>query len=391
MTIAQDAVNTCIECGLCEQVQQEGCGSPAGMWGPFAAHLIEQAKQGAIDADTERLLFTCALCDNCTSHCPVDIKAALIAREGRAVFHELNPTAAATWRPMHIDLAGNSFSKLRSVRHITYPEALDESTTSCPSVFLPGCTLCTYSPELTHAVTQFLLEAGQIQGITTHCCGNPLWAIGLAQRCITYAESLNERFVAHGVTRVIAACPNCYRALVQGRAEGLVDARIAIEALPQVLVDEGMHITQDRMLEPNAQTFSVHDSCPDRALGVFGEAVRNLLPANSCIEMQHTGPDAICCGSGGVVSPYNVDVCVERRSRRLEEFNACGADCMVTSCISCSNSILRANSQAPVRHYLELLFDVPIDWEAHRNAGAVLSQAGAYNFDSEEDNKLLLA
>ncbi|WP_303728261.1 (Fe-S)-binding protein [Denitrobacterium detoxificans] len=379
LTAIRDAAARCIECGICETVQDEGCGCTPGMWGPFAHHIAEGASRGSIDPATERLLFTCSLCDGCTQACPVDISAAAVVREGRRVFHGQHPSARERWRPMMVDLAGNSFARLRAWRGISYDDAALDPRQPCESLFFPGCTLSTYGPELTMATFDYLASKHLADGMTALCCGNPLWGLGLKERGDAYASALSERLAMLDTQRIIAGCPNCYRALRQRQVNGLIAANIEISALPQVLVDAGARITAERSVAPDAETFCVYDSCSDRATRAFGSAVRELLPPGSWREMQHAGEDALCCGSGGMVSFYDVSVCQTRRTRCVGEFQETNADCLVTACVSCTNSMLRSGTPVSAHHYLELLFDTPIRWEAHRAASIELAQSDERN------------
>ena len=391
MDTSRSAAHSCVDCGLCERIQNDHCGCPAGVWGSFAERIIGQARQGAIDALTERALFTCALCGACTAHCPAGINAAALVREGRAVFMELKPEAAERYRPMHVDLAGNVFSGLRAWRGVSYADALAAEQGSCESLFFPGCTLSTYAPDLAACVAQHLLDTGQVQGMTTLCCGNPLWGVGLARRCNSYAEQLNSRLSAHGVRRIVVGCPNCYRALTSGQHAGFIDAGMEICVLPQVLASQGVRIPTTRRVAPDARSFAVFDSCPDREFNLFGSAVRALLPEGSAVELGHAGRDTLCCGSGGMVGYYDHTVSQHRRAGRLEDFSRSGADCLVTSCTSCANSFVRDGAAVQVHHYLELVFDTAIDWQAHRDAIEGFGDAGGYDFAEDGDDDSIFA
>lgn len=432
MTICADAAERCLECGSCERVQNEGCGCQAGMWGPFATRAIEQAGAGIMGKGLERDLFTCALCGACTTRCPVGIDAPSVVRDGRAAFHELNPNAADQWRPIQADLAGNVFSKLRAWRGIAYDDALVKDGGECASLFFPGCTLSTYAPELTELTWELLRKEGLAQGITALCCGKLLWSIGLVSRTSSYMQALDERFAALGVRRIIAGCPNCYQALAHAQEAGQVSAGIELCALPRVLADAGLRIRPEvagamtdaglavatgatapgpgpaaapttaapqssaaaapaTTTSATSLSFTVHDSCPDRETLLFGNAVREMLPQAATVEMRHSGRDTLCCGSGGTVSYYDTDVCNQRRSRRVAEFEECGADYLVTSCTSCVNSFVRVDPHLKVRHYLELIFDREIDWQVTRDAMAGLADAGGYRFAQESDNSPILA
>jgi len=389
MGICRDAALRCVGCGLCEQVQNEGCGCAAGTWGPFAERVVEQADAGAFDPRTERLLFTCALCGACTVSCPVGIDATAVVCAGRELYLQVKPELSDRWRPMRVDYAGHAFRGIRAWQGVRYDDALAAGE-PCESVFFPGCTLTTYAPALTRATMAFLRDAGLAAGMTDLCCGKPVRLMGLAQQYDGYAQAIGARLAAHGVRRVIAGCPNCYYELLHAKEQGLIDAGIEVQALPRVLLEAGLRVPEERGVAADARTFSVHDSCSDRQTDEFGSAVRALLPSGSCREMRHHGADTICCGSGGVVSYYDVRVCEGRRARRMAEFGDTGADCLVTACVSCANSMLRADGAAPVRHYLELLFDVEIDWEAYRQASESFAATSGFAFDRAEDNEPLL-
>ncbi len=291
---------------------------------------------------------------------------------------------------MHVDRRGNALAGVREWRGISYDDALTAPAARCESLFFPGCTLTAYAPELVRATADYLRQAGEIDGLTALCCGNPLAIIGLPDRFEDYARAMDAHLAERGVRRIVSGCPNCHNALLRGQKMGFIDSRIEVRALPQLLVEMGARIPETRTVEPKARTFSVHDSCSDRRDGTFGSAVRALLPPGSCREMRHHGADSICCGSGGIVSYYDVTVCEARRARRMAEFRECGADCLVTACTSCANSMLRSDAEAPARHYLELLFGIEIDWGALRDASAGFARCGGYEFTRDGDDEPIL-
>ena len=384
------AASLCIECGACTRVQDEGCGCEIGAWGQFAKRIAFEAARNEFTPQTERQLFTCAMCGACTTHCPVGIDGFTVASEGRRAYFQVYPQAAQRWRPMHVDLAGNSLASIRAWRGVYFDDALTTDTGTCESLFFAGCTLTAYAPELTHACLDYLMQAGAVDGMTALCCGNPLTLIGLTSRYETYVRSLNERLADRGVKRIVSGCPNCHYAILHAQELGFIDAEIEVRVLPQVLLETGARIPAERTVAADSRTFSVHDSCPDRFDGAFGSAVRALLGPESCREMKHHGLDSLCCGSGGIVSLYDVSVCKERRAQRMAEFADCGADCLITACTSCTNSMLRSNPSANAHHYLELLFGIEIDWNALRRASAEFADSGGYEFSGAEDNEPIL-
>lgn len=358
--------DSCIECGLCARVQREG-DCPAHEYGPFARDFMEESARGELSSQMDFAVFTCALCGECTSECPVSIDAAEFTRNARFAVHAADPVRVADYRPMLTDRVGNIFSGLLDVQKVTYPDALADD--ACKedrgeSLFLPGCTLSAYAPELTRATMAYLCEMGEADCMTAYCCGNPLRGIGVLDRYDTYTGQLTQRMLERGVKRIVAACPNCFYSLDELQKRGTLDAGIQLVCLPELLVHHGVRIDAMGPLVPGLHTFAVHDSCPDRFERRFARSIRSLLPEGSdVLEMEHAGLDAICCGSGGMVSFADVKVCETRRARRLEEFERTGADCLVTGCISCSNSMRRGDETVRTYHYLELLLGMPVDWD----------------------------
>ena len=156
-----------------------------------------------------------------------------------------------------------------------------------------------------------------------------------------------------GIKRLVITCPHCERLL----PELLEGTGIELLRLPELLRERG------KMADMGG-SFTVHDSCYDREAGVYGDAARALYPHAQAVEMTHNRADTMCCGGGGMVSVYARDYCEYRRLMRLAEVDDAGADMCLSTCFSCVNSMQRSIREIPVRHYLEPIFGVEVDWPA---------------------------
>ena len=67
----------------------------------------------------------------------------------------------------------------------------------------------------------------------------------------------------------------------------------------------------------------------------IGNYVRALLRNYDIKEMKQFGREALCCGSGGVVSMVDPEICKARSRRRLKEMEETEADVCVTYCMAC--------------------------------------------------------
>jgi Fe-S oxidoreductase len=353
--------NRCIDCGACMLVQQQE-NMPAHTVHTLAQAVLAAENPAALDPSILTQTLSCSRCSACTVDCPVGLDFASVVAAARARLASEGPMLPQAYRPFAVDEPHNVFANLREVIPNPLPEHLsgDGSGAALPALFMPGCTLLTYAPELTAAVYSYLQEHNLATGITRRCCGNPLVNSGEPGRAAACAESLVTAAQAQGVQRIIVACPNCYRYL-QNTLERRAVQGIELCPLPEVLLAAGMHF------EPGPaapyQSFCVHDSCPDRQALRFGSAVRALLAPAATVEMQHHGRHTICCGAGGLAGVFSDARPEACRTRRLEEFAATGASCMVTTCVACSNAFAQAPTAQPVRHYLELLFNQRIDWQ----------------------------
>jgi Fe-S oxidoreductase len=273
-------------------------------------------------------------------------------------------------RPYRVDLDENIYTALRAAQGFEYDDTLSEPASPVARrLFIPGCSLSSYSQELTLAVYHYLGELGEVDGLSLVCCGNILNFVLPHEERTRYAEALAARLVAHGVTSIITACPNCYQAY-----RGLVHdghlAELEVLAVSEVLV------AQDIRFIPTAEvpfkSVCIHDSCPDRASGVFATSVRELFAEVELREMEHHHGRSRCCGLGKLLPVRDPTSSARLMRGRLAEFDETEAECLITCCANCAQALRGAAS--PSYHYLELIFGIPLDWDAVADAYSVAAQ-----------------
>jgi len=174
--------------------------------------------------------------------------------------------------------------------------------------------------------------------------------LGLEGRTERLKRHLLRELQAAGVSRLVTACPNCHASLAES-----LDG-IEVVSIYQLLRDAGVQLA-------GGQKLTVHDSCADRESGKFGSDLRVILGGHPVVEMEHSGRDTICCGSGGIAPMIAPELCWSRTQRRVEEFVSTEAGCMVTQCMSCSRRLASLVPTGQVRHCLELVFNIEIDYE----------------------------
>ncbi len=346
--------DACVRCGLCARTD---CGNfPEGTpnLGEICASLL------AGEETWRHFPFTCALCNRCTAHCPAGLRAFDMCKPARALLLPRHPELRGLYRKFRTDLKYNLFSMLKSHRahgdmdHISLVEgAADLGGEADACAFFPGCALYAYAPELTAAVAAWLREERIASRTLTFCCGATFYDPGFFDEFDAYRSGARKFFAEAGIERLVVTCPHCERLL----PELLEGTGVELVRLPELLRERG------KMAECGG-SITVHDSCYDREGGVHAAAARALYPQADIVEMAHNRADTMCCGGGGMVSVYARDYCEYRRLMRLAEVDDAGAGMCLSTCFSCVNSMQRSIREIPVRHYLEPIFGVKVDWPA---------------------------
>ena len=319
------------------------------------ADIARALESGQRDGRLVEAVRRCALCGLCSRSCPLGLNPADLMQTARTMLLADGVTDLDDYRLMLVDHDWHFFTLYRRTWGIDYA---DLATESYQALFFPGCTLASYGPALTRTVHAWLRAQGLRVGISAECCGLPLLNIGLPQRSERMLERLKRKLREAGARQLITACPNCY---YHFRAH-LADVEVV--PLYQLLADAGLRV-------PGRASVTVHDACPDRFSGRIGALVRQLLAGHALAEMDHHGPDAVCCGAGGIVSMVDPALCGARARSRIAEFHATGAQYCVTACMSCSKRLEAADTAAAcpgkdaaaggVVHLLELIFDTAVD------------------------------
>ena len=330
----------CSQCGscvsACDLLRDSGL-NPGG--------IAKQLLKGNESSKLRDLIQRCDLCGFCTRDCPSALNAGSLFESARSFLVDQGKLPLDGFEPMFVDRDWNGFSLYRDNYKINYDELKRDRY---DTLFFPGCSLATYTPELTRAAYGWLQSQGMVLGFTDLCCGKPLASIGLESRNDQLQRYLLSKLRAAGASRIVTVCANCHSNLA-GNLEG-----IEIISLYRLLQEAGVRVS-------GTQSLTIHDSCADRESGEFGADLRVLFGDHPVLEMEHSGRDTICCGAGGIVPLVDPDLCLSRTRTRVDEFDRSGASCMVTSCMACSRRLSPLAQNGQVRHCLELVFNIQVD------------------------------
>lgn len=339
----------CIRCGMCAQTDCGNYGAQTCL-GDICDSLLSGSDEFS------HFPFTCALCNRCTADCPLDLRAIDCLKPARAILLQQRPELRPNYRHFRTDLKHNMFSLLQSLDSDELGEAELVSgelmgTAADETAFFPGCSLNSYSPQLTQLAFDWLREQGIASRKLNFCCGATFFDTGFFEEFETFKKGAVAYLQGLDIKRLVIVCPHCGYELPQ-LLEG---TGIELLLLPELMAQVGVRV-------PGNGSYSMHDACYDRYDGRYAAAVKALFEHWDLRPLEHSGRHTICCGGGGMVSAYAPAYCEYRRNQRLAEVDAVESDVMVSTCFSCVNSMQRGEASKPVRHYLELVFGHQTDW-----------------------------
>jgi Fe-S oxidoreductase len=220
-------------------------------------------------------------------------------------------------------------------------------------VFIPGCSLPSYNPELVGNILSHLRDRLPGTGAILKCCGKPTKALGQVEAFTERYAELQTEIDRLGAEEIIVACQSCYVTMKAYSPNQRV--RSLWEVLPEIGLPEGaIGIGRDSDL-----TIAVHDSCPTRDVPQIYEGIRQIMDTlgYAVEEPPHTKEETRCCGFGGMVVPANPKLAKRVMERRTAEVKS---DVMVTYCAACRESMIMGGKNA--LHILDLIFGGP--WKA---------------------------
>ena len=391
----------CVGCGACAKrcgLLEEYGGGLQALCEESDAALREVSDvaslRRAVDAHGRlyHCLRSCAGCNRCTARCPQGLSMSDIFSTWRALLRAGGFLSDADVGLVKVDCTWNCFSAFRAVQGISYDDlpllqvdpidaekegrarvdarrAVDAPRAA--TLFFPGCSLCSYAPQLTRAAYRWLQENVGPTLLATQCCSSPLGNYGEVERAAAWRRRVIEAARDQGVRRIVCVCPGCEVQLAPTAAQCAPE--IELVSYARLLADAGVRVDATA-LEGLQLPVIVADSCQDREC-VHGSAIRQLFEKVECVPFPYVGADALCCGAGGGAESYDLQWARNRTRRKLGLCVQAGAKTVVTACLTCSytyafeqwNCARAAGASwrgVSVLNYLEAVFSQRIDWPA---------------------------
>ncbi|AKN30898.1 hypothetical protein Ccar_08610 [Clostridium carboxidivorans P7] len=294
-----------------------------------------------INADPN-IPYSCNTCGTCTKVCPKGLKL-------EELFVDM--------RKEHIR-HNEGTSPMKGHKSIEFHQAFSFSkmfNTSIPDikagytkrVFIPGCSLSSYRPELVGKTLEYLQEKLPGTGAILKCCGKPTLSLGEEEKFHQRYSELQKEIDKLGAEEVITACENCYITMSK------FSPKQKVRSLWTVIPELGLYDEMKGKGKNSNITFSVHDACPTRNNSDIHEGVRWIINelGYKFKETEYSRENTKCCGFGGMVVPANPKLSQEVIKKSAENFG----DYVITYCASCREAMSIGGKRS--FHILDLMFD----------------------------------
>ena len=327
----KDDENKCINCKLCFHncpMMKEFENSPKDLMNRILSDSI----------DIRKVAYSCMLCGLCTSKCPkgINLKSTFYKIRKYAVLNNKQEVKRDGYKVVRFHQM-NSFSPI-------FSKSLKINDNK--TVFLPGCSLSSYSEDIVLKTYEYLKQYYTNIGMTLKCCGKPTLSMGDEDKFKKYYSSLETYIKKEGIDEIIVACPNCYNTIKNYSKN--VKIKTVYEVINEIGVPDNLKHNYEGI------EAAIHDSCSTRHENQIHESVRWILRelGLNIVEFKNNKKDTVCCGAGGMVGVTNYKLALKQMNSRADETKC---ENIVCYCESCCESLLNSNKN--ILHILDLLFN----------------------------------
>ncbi|MFI3210231.1 MAG: FAD-dependent oxidoreductase [Peptostreptococcaceae bacterium] len=309
--------------------------SPKELFGEY----LEKGYKGM----DHNIAFSCNDCGQCTIKCPKDLnlRENFIAMKEQYIEDNNNEQIIELLKPYD-----EIQEKECSDEYSTTILAKDNKKTKY--LFVPGCTVPAYSPDMVEKTLLHLREKldGEV-GSMLKCCGKVTKLNGEDKKYKERNKMAIDEINSTNADVIITICPSCYVVY-----EDTSDKKVI--SYWDLMKDEiGIPDNQKDVGKGSDVVFNIHDSCATRHVSSHHENVRWILDelGYNYEEMNNNKGNTRCCGVGGMVCSSNPELYKKLYMRRKDD---CTQDNVLSYCGSCRGTMEASGKDS--LHILNLLF-----------------------------------
>jgi heterodisulfide reductase subunit D len=336
----------CVECGKCT------ASCPVARRDPeFSPRSIveESLEKMHTEIETGQQLWDCLTCRTCEERCPFNVRFSEFIRDSRVEAKTLgldgSPTQAGQMYAWMRMMAENGLDQDRT-SWTAGLKTKEKATAKNDVMFFVGCLphfnvshahVGSNSLQIARDSVAILNELGITPVVLPEerCCGHDLLFGGDPAHFEALAKKNAGIIKAAGVKKIVISCPEGYQTLAQEYPRVLKDWDVEVVHMSELLAEK-LEAGKLEFKSDLGMKVTYQDPCRlGRYMGVFDapRSVLEAMPGVELVEMEHYGPDAICCGVSSWISCGSTAKSIQMA--RLAEAKATGADVMVTACPKC--------------------------------------------------------
>jgi Fe-S oxidoreductase/nitrate reductase gamma subunit len=350
--------DACMRCGRCVQA----CPS-AGAGEAFAPRDFIQAaihglwqehspvgdirfltKDHPLDPKTA---WNCTTCAACLEVCPVYgatfesvlRKRGLLVQEGTGVPDLLNQTLERLFNYEN-PWVSSKREKAAWTKGLDIP-GLAKGGKEGQLCYFVGCTtsIDARAQAIAKSFASILKHAGVSFGVLGEkepCCGDIARVVGEIGLFEEKKMNCLDLFGQYEIKDVVTSSPHCFHAFLNEYPQEKGFGVRHYSLLLRELVGDG----RLKFKKNGSRRVTYHDPCylgrHNRVFEEPREVIRSV-PGTTLIEMEHYGPDSLCCGAGGGRMWQGKELDGEARMSeiRVKEARATGAEVLITACPLC--------------------------------------------------------
>ena len=346
----KEGLERCVECGLCMEegicpsysVRKEKIYSPLGR-----LDSLKDLLNGDIKEDAIKSLLTCNGCGRCTQVCPSEIKIGELVVFGRNLLYKegLLPLDSQKRIIESIMKNGNAVVKEEEKRLIyrdsLYKEFFDKDS---DTLLFFGC-ISSFFQENTVRATLNILKMLNVEFRILRnegCCGIFLYDGGYFDKAEELFKKNRDRFQSLGIKNIIVLCPSCYKCFSMYYPKLIGDFDISVFHFIEVVARE---IKKGKSIPSKFKKEVVlHEPCKMTRFMNIIEEPREVLSSLdiSFKELDQNKEMSLCCGAGGGVRAYDMELALEIGDSVLRR---AGNKDIVTMCPFCTMNFNSASKR----------------------------------------------
>ena len=343
----KESLDTCFKCSFCkgncpvsEQIFWESF-SPRGKMLILRSLL---RGQGTLTEKVRDGLYTCTMCSNCDDTCIAGIKVTDVLAAGRRELYESGKASESVYSLIAgIKASGNVFDLAKEDMDILGLNPLIKFPENADLLFFKGCYATYHSVPNKSTMRSFnILKTLNIDFTVLEaeeCCGSPAYLLGDMDTTRRFCEYNVTKIEDKGASRVVTACPGCYRVLKQVYPKVVGTLNFEVIHTTELLaefIDEGKLVFKS--VGNDKLNILYHDPCElGRHCGIYEEPRKILesIPEVHLEEFDKNRDEAKCCGGGGGLTISNPNLANQIAQIRLHEAEEKKIPTVVTACPAC--------------------------------------------------------